>query len=421
MKKLLLMCLIALVTFPLIAKGTYENWDGETITIAGGRGYEEAIENAFPGIDVIPIDVDQTTGENITVTALIASGNAPDIYVGFAGRAGQYLVPEYAMPLDIDESVWDQAVLDTYKKGGVLYGLPFSLPVQGMAINTDVTDAAGYDIPERAWTIFDYLEMLEAIKKSGYEGDPTYLYAGSPSADYFWLNWFSAFGVELYDEGYTRSTFNDTEAGVEVMTFLKYLVDNGLSPAASATNTVNEVLPGFREGKIATTGFRPNWIPPHIQTAIDQGKIDKAFGYTVKPFPVKPGVVWPAPIPGVGTCVLAHVTENPDKAKVLTDLVVFIADTAQQPAYGDILTRFDVELTDEAQALRAADPITLEIIDYTAKGGFMDPGYCFEWYDETRSAALPILRDLYNGVVTPEQAAKQYEDAINAILKEYAE
>lgn len=418
MRKLIFIVLTMFIAVGLFAAGV-EEWDGKTVTIAGGRGYEEAIEAEFPSIDVIPIDIDQTTGENITMTALLAAGTPPDIYAGFAGRAGQYLVPEYAEPLYIDESVWDTAVLDTYKKDGVLYGLPYSLPVQGMAINTDVVDATGYDIPERAWTIFDYVEMLTAVRDSDYEGDPTYLYAGSPSADYFWLNWFSAFGIELYDEGYTRSAFNDTEAGVEVMMFLKYLVDEGLSPAASATNTVNEVLPGFREGKIATTGFRPNWIPPHLQVAVDQGKIDEPFNYIVKPFPVKPGVVWPAPIPGVGTCVLAHIVDNPDKAKVLTDIVVFIAGTAQQPAWGDILTRFDVELTPEAQELRAADPMTIEIIAYTAESGFMDPGYTFEWYDETRSAALPILRDLYNGVTTPEEAAKQYEDKINSILREY--
>jgi len=421
MRKLILMCIIALMTFPLLAEGVNEDWDGVTVSIAGGRGFDEMLVAEFPGITFEYADIDQSTGENITMSALVAAGNPPDIYCGFAGRAGMYLVPEYAQPLNIDESVWNQAVLDTYKHGGVLYGLPYALPVQGMAINTDIVDAAGYDIPDGPWTIFDYLEMLDRIKKSDYEGDPTYLYAGSPSADYFWLNWFSAFGIDLFDEGYTRSTFNDTEGGVEAMKFLKHLVDEGYSPAASATNTVNEVLPGFREGKIATTGFRPNWIPDHLAVAIDQGKIDKAFNYIVKPFPVRPGVVWPAPIPGVGTCVLAHKTENPDKAKMLTDIVVFIGGIAQINSSGDILTRSDISLTEEAQAKYDADPVTQGIIAMTAIGGFMDPGYTYEWYGETRECALPILRDLYNGDITPEQAAQEYEDAVNAILEEYAQ
>ena len=151
----------------------------------------------YPDIEFTVVDMAQVTGEDITVAAMVAAGDAPDIYVGFAGRAGKYLVSEYAQPLDIDESVWDADVLETYKHDGVLYGLPFSLPVQAMYINTTVTDAAGYDIPDGAWDIFDYIEMLEAIRDSGYEGWPTFLYAGSPSADYLWLNWFSAFGIEL--------------------------------------------------------------------------------------------------------------------------------------------------------------------------------------------------------------------------------
>jgi ABC-type glycerol-3-phosphate transport system substrate-binding protein len=413
MRKLFILVFLVLCA-TVFATGVDE-WDGKTVTIAGGRSIEEAIEAEFD-VDVVPIDIDQTTGEDVTMTALVAQGTPPDIYVGFAGRAGKYLVPEFAMPLDIDESVWNQGVLDTYKKDGVLYGLPFSLPVQGMAINLDVVEAAGYDVPAGPWTIWDFAEMMEAVKQSDYEGNPTYLYAGSPSADYFWLNWFSAFGVELFADGdYSRSAVNDTDGLVKCMTFLQTLVREGYSPKNSATNTVNEVLPGFREGNIAATGYRPNWIPPHLQVAVDQGKIDKPFDYTVKPFPVYPGVEWPAPIPGVGTCVLAHKTDNPEKAALLTDIVLFIADISQQPAIGDILTRHDIEK--DTATYGDPDPVTQQIIDYTEE--FMDPGYTYEWYGETRECALPILRDLYNMKITPEEAALRYEEAVNAILDEY--
>jgi ABC-type glycerol-3-phosphate transport system substrate-binding protein len=420
-KTLVFLIILVLVALPLIARGEYEGWDGQTITIAGGRSYDVALVRQFPDLKFVYTDIDVTTGANITMAALIAAGTPPDICSEFTGRAGQYIVPEYALPLEVDESVWDKAVLDTFKKDGVLYGLPWSIPVQGMAINLDVTDAAGYTVPDGPWTTDDFIEMLEAVQNSGYKGDPTYLYAGSPSADYFWLNWWSAFGVQLFDKGFTRSTVNDTPALVEALTFMKRLIDEGYSPAASATNTVNEVLPGFREGKIAATGFRPTWIPAHLKVAVDQGKISKPFAYTVKPFPVKPGVAWPAPIPGTGQCIFAHKTDNPAKKQVLTEIILYLADLGQQHAYGEILTRYDVELSDEAKALRQADPLTEEILSYTAKGGFMNPGYTYEWYDETRAAALPILRDLYNGVINPAQAAKQYEDAVNAILKEYAE
>jgi ABC-type glycerol-3-phosphate transport system substrate-binding protein len=409
MKRLFLIAIVCLIAFQVFGEGGQEGpWDRE-ISLAGGRGYIEELEVIYPDVTFTAVDMDHSTGENITMAALMAAGTPPDIYVGFAGRAGEYLVPEFAMPLTVDESVWDQAVLDTYKRDGVLYGLPFSLPVQGMAINTDVTDAAGYTVPEGAWNTYDYIEMLEYIRQSDYEGWPTYLYAGSPSADYFWLNWFSAFGITLFDDGFTRSTFNDTTAGVEVMTFLKLLVDKGYSPEDSA----NEVLPGFREATIATTGFRPNWIPPHLKVAVDQGKIDAPFNYVVKPFPTAPGVAWPAPIPGVGTCVLAHITDYPEEAEILTEIVVWIAGKAQVNAVSDIMTRSDVVQEGET------DAITAEIIAFTQEAGFMDPGYTYEWYGETRECALPILRDLYNGVTTPAEAAKAYEDKVNEILAEY--
>ena len=413
-KLFVMTAIILLIATSLFAEGKSEVWDGTTITVAGGRGMAEQLEPEFPDITFEYVDIDPGSGTRDAMASLVLAGDAPDILINFTGRSGGYLVPEYALPLNIDESVWDQAILDTFKRDGVLYGLPFSLPVQGMAINLDVvTDIAGYDVPEGPWTTNDFMQLLYDVKNSDYEGYPTYLYAGISNADYFWLNWFSAFGVKLFADDYSRSAVNDTDGLVKCFEFLQNIVKEGYSPKTSATNTVKEVLPGFRAGKIAVTGYRPNWIPPHQQAAINNGEIDHAFKYTVKPFPVYPGIKWPAPIPGIGTCVLGHKTDNGAKAKAITDIIVYIADIAQMSASGDILTRNDIQKSEPA------DPITQKIIDYTAIGGFMDPGYTQEWYVETREAALPILRDLYNMLITPSEAAKQYEEVINKILAEY--
>ena len=413
MKKLLMFMMMVLLATTLFAEGTTEEWD-RTISLAGGRIWVPELALIFPDVEFTAVDMDTVTGENVTMAALMASGTPPDIYLGFTGRAGQYLVPEFAMPLSVDESVWDQAVLDTYKHDGVLYGLPHNLPVQGMVINLDITDAAGYTVPDGYWDIYDFIDMLEAVRDSGQDVFPTFLYAATPSADYFWLNWFSAFGIELFADGdHSRSAFNDTEAGVQVMTFLKYLVDNGLSPKDSATRNVNELLPAWDSGKVAATGYRVEWVPGRMKSAIDNGLLDKPFAFTAKPFPVKPGVDWPAPIPGVGSCILAHITDNQEKADILTRCVVYIAAKVQQLARDSILTRVDVVKNDQ--------PIELvqEIIDFTEVGGFMDPGYTYEWYAETREGALPILRELYNGTMTPEEAAQAYEDMVNEFIDEY--
>jgi ABC-type glycerol-3-phosphate transport system substrate-binding protein len=294
-----------------------------------------------------------------------------------------------------------------------------------MAINTDILDRAGFPVPGDDWSMDDLLDMLEAIKQlPDYAGNsddgsgiwPTFLYAKNNTADYFYLNYFSSFGAELFsDNDYTRSAVNDTPGGVEAFRFLKLLVERGYAPPDAATRGVNELLPGFREGRIAVTGYRPNWIPPHQKAAMDAGKLDEPFNYVVLPFPTAPGIEGPPPMPGIGTGAYATATDDPVKAKILTELVECVMSYQDVSATkGDIPTRLDIERV-------APDPETERIFGVADTAGFMDPGYTFEWYMESRAALPPILRDLYTGQITPEEAAQNYEDAINAILAEYAE
>ncbi len=449
---LFLMILFSLC-FAAIAEGNAEEeeWN-RVITVAGGRSRAYLLEpfakENYPSVwvknvlddqgnvvtkahwDPPPItfryiDLDEALGDSRTMNFLVAAGDWPDMYIGFVGSFGQFMTAETGLALDIDESVWDPAILATFRRDGKLMGLPHTLPVQGMAINTDILERAGFPVPDEDWKMNDLVDMLEAIKQlpdyAGNSADgsgiwPTFLFAKNNTADYFYLNYFSSFGVQLFaDNDYTRSAVNDTPGGVEAFRFLKLLVDRGYSPPDSATRGVSELLPGFRDTSIAVTGYRPNWIPPHQAAAIKAGEIEEPFNYVVLPFPTAPGITGPPPIPGIGTGAYGTATDDPVKAAIISALIEHAMGYQEIAATkGDIPTRIDV-------ARSAPDPETGRIFDAVDISGFMDPGYTFEWYMETRAALPPILRELYNGRITPEEAAQKYEDAINAILAEYAE
>lgn len=450
MKKTLFLIMILMISLSAFGEGKAESdWD-RVCTVAGGRGMayllEPFAEENYPGVwiedvrdkngditvkahwDPPPltfkyIDLDEALGDSRTMNFLVAAGTWPDIYVGFVGSFGQFMTLETGLPLDIDESIWDPAILATFKREGKLMGLPHTLPVQGMAINTDILDRAGFPVPDEDWNMVDLLDMLEAIKGlPDYAGNsddgsgiwPTFLFAKAPVADYFYLNYFSSFGAELFSNNdYTRSAVNDTPGGVEAFRFLKLLVDRGYAPPNAATRDVSELLPAFREERVAVTGYRPNWIPSHQEAAIKAGTLGEPFNYVVLPFPTAPGIDSPPPMPGIGTGAYATKTDDPVKAKILTELIVHVMSyQAVACTKGDIPTRTDIVRV-------APDPQTARIFGVADTAGFMDPGYTFEWYMESRAALPPILRELYNGRITPEEAAQNYEDAINAILKEY--
>jgi len=457
MKRLFLIVLICL-TAGLFAAATQEEkfepgtWD-RMVHMAGGRGgvWESLVYGPMRekyNIDFSFVDLDESTGQSITMPALVAANAWPDIYVGFIGRMGAFMTEDTALPLVIDESVWDTAILDTMRRNGKLLGLPHSLPVQGIAINTDILDRANFPVPDDDWTIYDFLDMCEAVKQlDDYAGDnngvgvwPTFLYAKNMSADYFYVGYFASFGAELFkDNDYTRSAVNDTEGGVNTMRFLKEIVDRGYTPKDSAQRPDVDMIVNFREGNVAATGFRPNWVPGQVENAVKNGKLEEPFNYVVLPFPVAPGVSSPPPMPGIGTGAFAHITDNPEKAAILTEIIermmssqenyfwdedpndasnrIIRVDSAGNKVIkptGDIQTRLGLKM-------EILDEQTGKIIDIARTVGFMDPGYAYEWYIETRGALPTVLRKLYNGDITPVEAALEYESEVNRILKEYSE
>ena len=444
-KRIILILVVFLTAFMGFAEGQVDGWD-RVVTMAGGRGW---VENG--GLDHFKekynitfevADLDETTGEAITMPALIAAGEFPDIYVGFIGRMGTFMRTDTALPLEVDESKWDKSVLDTMRVDGKLLGLPHSLPVQAMAINVDILERAGVEVPDADWDIYEYLDICEAIKQlPDYAGDnqgdgvwPTLLYFANKSADYFNLNWLASFGVELFaDNDYSRSAINDTEGGVNTFKFLQHLKDEGYTPPDSGTRKEMEMIIGFGEATVAMAGYRPNWVPNYINRAIQNGVIDEPFNYVMRPFPVAPGVSSPPPMPGIGTGSFAHITDNPEKAQILTEIVEYMMSQQEQHVRdedGNVITdRRGVPFVKPSGDIPTylptrylpLDEQTAYTIDLALDVGFMDPGYAYEWYNETRAVFPDVVREMYAGEWTPEEAAAEYERRVNEILEEYAE
>ena len=412
MKRTMLLFLILLLPVIAFASGNKQTAE---ITIAGANGgvYQDIVDifQSRYNTKITHIDIDVQTGTAITMDALLAAGTPPDIYHDFIGRSGKFVSADYALPLVIDESLYDTKTLAMCKRDGVLYALPGIVPGQAMSINTDMTK--GW-VPDDDWTIDDFIDAAKVIRSQAVDGYyATGLFAANPSGDYLYVNWFAAFGVELFKDGdYSRSNANTPE-GIKAFTFLKMLYDEGFVSPDAPNMTDDDYVEEWVLGKMAFAPMRPSWEAGYIPGAIAAGKIEKGPTLAFVPFPHDPSIAG-TPTAGGGSLSVAHKTDDPEKARLLTELCLLLTGPIVQNA-GVALEGFPTR-TDVIAVNR--NPFELVVRNIAAEFGFMDVGYANSWYYESRAVMPEVLRELYNGNITPEQAAKIYADRVDAIIAE---
>jgi len=261
----------------------------------------------FPDVRIEMLMLDLSDGSTISMDALNASGQTPNVYTDYVGRVSKYMRPGFALPLngyvrDLDKYV--PGVLDAYTRDGDVLALPQPGGVQGMAINLEIMEAIGFEVTED-WTIDDFLHMAAMVKQQ-FDGEKwaTGMFAGNQSGDYLINNWFAAFGAELYQNGdYSKTTIRET--GVEkVYEFFQGLVENGYVPPGSAALVDDDYVLQWARGELAATAFFPGWVAPYQNIVKQQGY--EPFEFVFMPFPTATGE--PVPTYGSNAAILVHLT-----------------------------------------------------------------------------------------------------------------
>ena len=416
MKRFTITILMILLAATVFAEGRTEQ-PQEDMTIAvcgvGVSGWAESdflatISERYPFVTFEYYEADIATGEDVTMIALMASGDAPDIYTDFIGRAGKYVTPKFALPLEIDESVWFADQIAPFKRGGKLYALPEAVPAQAMAVNLALIEEAGYELPDGlGWTISDFLDMARAVRDNTDEY-ATGLFAASPSADYLWVNWFASFGVDnLFADEYTRSVANDPKM-LDAWRFFDTLMQEGFIHPNSAMWGAGDFLQAIGNGNMAAYGARMGW-PTGMQK--NYNKDGEHYEWVAKSFPSLDGE--PVATAGGGHIIIGHKTENPLRAAIITDIMLAYTSREMQfekTRLSGIPTRKDVPISTEMNPGE-------DIVVYLAQNfGLMDVGFPNRWYYETRSAGPTVLQPLLQGKITPEEAHQLYYEKITEII-----
>lgn len=188
------------------------------------------------------------------IPTAIKSKKGPDIVVmaadsvpTMAAQGNLLGLDEIAQALNLSEDDFTAPAWNAGEYKGVRYSIPLDMHLYGLFYNKDLFKEAGLDPENAPQTRDDYMAALEALKTVGIQGhwEPTYDEWGFRGL----LKQFG--GAEFNDEG-TKAIFN-SDAGVEALTWMRSLIDDGYSPA-----NVDDPWKAFIAGNNAM-GFFGTW------------------------------------------------------------------------------------------------------------------------------------------------------------------
>ena len=122
------------------------SWNQEAQDYYDKQGYERVndviiaeFEAKHPNVTVNYLHRDVTQG-SMTVDALIAKGQWPDVWIDAGGYFREYLNPETSLPLEdyVDISRFQDDMISPYTRGGQTFAIPAVNIATALAINTSM-------------------------------------------------------------------------------------------------------------------------------------------------------------------------------------------------------------------------------------------------------------------------------------------
>ena len=371
----------------------------------------DELRKFYPNVKIIWSKLDLTDGSTLTMDAMLAAGTPPNLYLDSTVRAGKYLLPEYALPLNGLVNGLDKfapGVLDPFTKNGKVLGIPYAGSSQGMCINLDVMKEIGFTV-KPDWTIADFLKMAELVKqKYGGKKWATGMFAANQSGDYLLNNWYASFGVKWYENGDYDKALVYKNGGAKVYEFYQTLVKNGYVPPNSANLNDDDYAAMWAEGKLVATAFFPPWCDMYFDTAIKQKLIDKPFNYAFVPFPRAPGVTKVGTYNNSTVAIVHKTGTNIDT--VVAKLVEILSSASMQ----DKLATIGV-FPNRVDAKPVKDQYIAQVVKIVNENGIHDFGLTDRRFTERRAQQYPILQQVLNLKISPEEASKKFEAALNSV------
>jgi ABC-type glycerol-3-phosphate transport system substrate-binding protein len=211
---------------------------------------EKDFEAANSGID-LKVEMQPWANRDEKVAAAFAGKKGPDVLLLIPDQLPQYVKNGSLEPVDDvvepDKSKFLPAAIPGLTVDGKVYGAPIYHTVTTTMYNKKLLDKAGITTPPETWD-----EIKAAAPKLKAAGFSTLDYSASPEAslnlNFYPLLWQA--GGKVFDDGGKTVAFNQAP-GVEALTFLKSLYDEGAVPKSALTNGNVVADQPFGKGQVA--------------------------------------------------------------------------------------------------------------------------------------------------------------------------
>lgn len=378
--------------YPLIPGGEEKN---EEVWAQIVDGFHADNPDAEVTVEVLP-----WAQRNEKLTTALAAGAGPDVgylnddFIPQHGGDGNLLALDDA--LGEDKGDFTENSLEAMSVDGTLYALPILGSVNTALYNQTLMDEIGVDAMPTTWD--ELLEYGPAFRDSGY-----YLTAYDGSLEqtlnlsYFPLLWQA--GGEVLNEDQTAAGFN-SEAGIEALTFIKTLYDEGF---INQDEAVTPAVPGSGsvvEGKVAVVMNGDSVSIGSMEDKLGEGAVTIGA-----PFKHVNQVSYGTSA-GFGVFQGA---KDPDAAMAWAKYI-----TSAEPMKEILLASGFIAPRTSLQGMHADDPVLGELEQYI---DLMHGGVRHTQSRPINAAMAPYIQAAFLGESSVEEALAEAEDEVNRLIE----
>lgn len=286
-------------------------------------------------------------------------------------------------------------------RNGKIYGMPWLMDVKYFMYNKDILQQAGITAPPKTWEeLVTQAKTIKDKKLVEFPIDWSWNQKEGVVCD-FTVLLFGNGGAFLDSSG--KPVFND-DKGVQVLTWMKQTIDDGLSNPSAVSSDENAVRDNFIAGKSA---YAVNWLFQYSDSN-DASKSAIAGKAALAPMPVfeagaKAGVKGSS-VDGSSSFAIMATTPYPEQTwKFLT----YIASNEVQTKFSaEMLPIWQADFQGDAlKKLEEATPTNpVTVPAFLAQFPYANERPTVPYYNEASAALQLAIQEALTGVKPPQQA-----------------